>query len=68
MFIGFIDFFFNEYHDKIESFDENNIYQAETLEKAGLGAYYTDHGVGVYPQAAAGYGTPYRNDDRHHYA
>ena len=25
------------------------------LEEAGLGAYYTDHGVGVYPQAAAGY-------------
>ena len=29
--------------------------KTETLEKAGLGAYYTDHGVGVYPQAAAGY-------------
>lgn len=28
---------------------------AETLEKVGLGAYYTDHGVGVYPQAAAGW-------------
>ena len=28
---------------------------AEELEKAGLGAYYTDHGWGVYPQAAAGY-------------
>ena len=28
---------------------------SETLEKAGLGAYYTDHGVGVYPQAAAGW-------------
>ena len=28
---------------------------AETLEKEGLGAYYTDHGVGVYPQAAAGF-------------
>ena len=28
---------------------------AETLEREGLGAYYTDHGVGVYPQAAAGY-------------
>ena len=28
---------------------------AEELEKAGLGAYYTDHGVGVYPQAAAGF-------------
>ena len=27
----------------------------EELEKAGLGAYYTDHGVGVYPQAAAGW-------------
>lgn len=27
---------------------------SETLEKAGLGAYYTDHGVGVYPQAVAG--------------
>ena len=27
---------------------------AEELEKAGLGAYYTDHGVGVYPQAASG--------------
>ena len=28
---------------------------AKTLEEAGLGAYYTDHGVGVYPQAAAGW-------------
>ncbi|MBO4816568.1 MAG: manganese catalase family protein [Clostridia bacterium] len=28
---------------------------AEEMEKAGLGAYYTDHGNGVYPQAAAGY-------------
>ena len=28
---------------------------AEELEKVGLGAYYTDHGVGVYPQAAAGW-------------
>ena len=28
---------------------------AEEMEKAGLGAYYTDHGVGVYPQAAAGF-------------
>ncbi len=27
----------------------------EEIEKAGLGAYYTDHGVDVYPQAAAGY-------------
>ncbi len=27
----------------------------EELEKVGLGAYYTDHGVGVYPQAAAGF-------------
>ena len=26
----------------------------EKLEKAGLGAYYTDHGVDVYPQSAAG--------------
>lgn len=26
----------------------------EELAKAGLGAYYTDHGVDVYPQAAAG--------------
>lgn len=26
----------------------------EELEKAGLGAYYTDHGWGVYPQSAAG--------------
>jgi len=25
------------------------------MEEAGLGAYYTDHGFGVYPQAAAGY-------------
>ncbi len=24
------------------------------MEKAGLGAYYTDHGNGVYPQSAAG--------------
>lgn len=28
---------------------------AEELEREGLGAYYTDHGVGVYPQAAAGF-------------
>lgn len=28
---------------------------AEEMEKAGLGAYYTDHGWGVYPQAAAGW-------------
>ena len=27
----------------------------EDMEKAGLGAYYTDHGWGVYPQAAAGF-------------
>lgn len=27
----------------------------EELEQAGLGPYYTDHGWGVYPQAAAGY-------------
>lgn len=27
----------------------------EEIEKAGLGPYYTDHGTGVYPQAAAGY-------------
>ena len=27
----------------------------EEIEKAGLGPYYTDHGVDVYPQAAAGY-------------
>lgn len=26
----------------------------ETLKQAGLGAYYTDHGVDVYPQAASG--------------
>ena len=26
----------------------------EELERAGLGAYYTDHGVDVYPQSAAG--------------
>ena len=25
------------------------------LEAAGLGAYYTDHGLGIYPQAAAGF-------------
>ena len=25
----------------------------EEIEKAGLSAYYTDHGVDVYPQAAA---------------
>lgn len=29
----------------------------EELEKAGLGAYYTDHGVDVYPVSAAG--TPF---------
>jgi len=28
---------------------------AEELKKAGLGDYYTDHGWGVYPQAAAGW-------------
>ena len=28
---------------------------AQEMEACGLGAYYTDHGVGVYPQAAAGY-------------
>ena len=28
---------------------------AEELEKAGLGAYYTDHGVDIFPQAAAGF-------------
>ena len=27
---------------------------AEEIERAGLGAYYTDHGVDVYPQSAAG--------------
>ncbi|MBO5349588.1 MAG: manganese catalase family protein [Clostridia bacterium] len=27
----------------------------EELKQAGLGAYYTDHGWGVYPQAAAGF-------------
>jgi len=27
----------------------------KTLEELGLGAYYTDHGSGVYPQAAAGW-------------
>lgn len=27
----------------------------EEIDRAGLGAYYTDHGVGVYPQAAAGF-------------
>ena len=26
----------------------------EEMEEAGLGAYYTDHGFGVYPQAASG--------------
>jgi len=26
----------------------------EELEKAGLGAYYTDHGIDIYPQSAAG--------------
>ena len=26
----------------------------EELEKVGLGAYYTDHGIDVYPQSAAG--------------
>ena len=30
---------------------------AEELERAGLGAYYTDHGVDVYPQSAGG--TPF---------
>ena len=27
----------------------------EQIEKAGLGPYYTDHGLGVYPQAASGF-------------
>lgn len=27
----------------------------KTLEQMGLGAYYADHGSGVYPQAAAGF-------------
>ena len=27
----------------------------EEIEKAGLGPYYTDHGLGVYPQAASGF-------------
>ena len=27
----------------------------EEIKKAGLDAYYTDHGLGVYPQAAAGF-------------
>ena len=26
----------------------------DVLKKAGLGAYYTDHGISVYPQSAAG--------------
>ena len=26
----------------------------DEIEKAGLGAYYTDHGVDIYPQSAAG--------------
>lgn len=26
----------------------------EELKQAGLGSYYTDHGLGVYPQSAAG--------------
>ena len=28
---------------------------AEDMKNAGVGAYYTDHGLGVYPQAAAGW-------------
>ena len=28
---------------------------AEEAEKAGLGAYYTDHGLDVYPQSAGGF-------------
>ena len=28
---------------------------AKEMNEAGLGAYYTDHGLGVYPQAAAGW-------------
>ena len=27
----------------------------EEIEKSGLAPYYTDHGLGVYPQAAAGW-------------
>ena len=27
----------------------------EEIERDGLAPYYTDHGIGVYPQAAAGY-------------
>lgn len=30
---------------------------ASELEAAGLGPYYTDHGVGIYPQSAGG--TPF---------
>ena len=30
------------------------INKLQEIEKAGLGPYYTDHGVGVYPQSAAG--------------
>ena len=26
----------------------------DEIKKAGLGAYYTDHGVDIYPQSAAG--------------
>ena len=29
----------------------------DEIEKAGLGAYYTDHGVDIYPQSASG--TPF---------
>ena len=28
---------------------------SEEMKKAGLGDYYTDHGLGVYPQAASGF-------------
>lgn len=28
---------------------------AEEMRECGAGAYYTDHGLGVYPQAAAGW-------------
>ena len=35
----------------------------EELEKAGLGAYYTDHGVDVYPQSAAGNPPVYESDN-----
>ena len=42
----------NEFLDDVHQLTEGVC--PEEIEKAGLGAYYTDHGVDVYPSSAAG--------------